>query len=115
MHAMVSLAEAYIKSAVSVFSVSNSHIESLGKKAVFKTALVGATNESVLNDGFLTIKPHLSISESTHNHLIIIPASRIRSYETANENIRKLINWILSQYKQGAEVASMCIGGFMLV
>ncbi len=97
-----------------VFSVANTHIESLGEKAVFKIALVGASKDSVLNDGFLTIKPHLSISESAKNHLIIIPASMIRSYETASENNRKLINWILSQYKEGAEVASMCIGGFML-
>ncbi len=54
------------------------------------------------------------VSEIDKTQLIIIPASLIRSYEMATKANKVLIDWIAKQYKQGAEVASMCIGSFML-
>lgn len=97
-----------------VFSEANKFREKNGDKALFKIALVGANKTDFLNDNFLSVKPELSITEIDHTQLIIIPASLIMSYDTATKNNKLLIDWITKQYKQGAEVASMCIGSFML-
>ncbi|UEG49228.1 helix-turn-helix domain-containing protein [Ferruginibacter lapsinanis] len=97
-----------------IFSEANKFRELNGNKALFEIALVGATKTDFLNDNFLSVKPQCSIAEIDHTQLIIIPASLIKSYETATKNNKLLIDWITKQYKLGAEVASMCIGSFML-
>jgi len=38
----------------------------------------------------------------------------VRNYKDATQNNKSLIDWIAKEYKQGAEIASMCEGGFML-
>src|SRR5690348_13027839 len=97
-----------------VFTEANKYLEKKGKKPIFKIALVGATRNKFLNSGSLSIKQDSAINEISGTDLVIIPASLIRSYETATKNNRLLINWIAKQYKQGAEIASMCAGSFML-
>jgi transcriptional regulator GlxA family with amidase domain len=97
-----------------VFSEANNYFGKKGKTPIFKIALVGAIKDYFLKNGFLTIKQDHSISEIAETNLVVIPASLVRSYQTATENNRMLIDWIAKQYKQGAEIASMCAGGFML-
>lgn len=70
--------------------------------------------KTILNNNLLSIKHQLTIKEIDKTNLIIIPASLIRSYETATKNNKLLIDWVTMQYKQGAEIASMCAGSFML-
>jgi transcriptional regulator GlxA family with amidase domain len=97
-----------------VFTEANNYRVRKGEAARLTVALVGATSQDYLNNTILSIKHHAAIDEVDHSDLIIIPASGIRSYETATVNNRKLIDWVRQQYKQGAEVASMCAGSFML-
>ena len=105
---------ACIVGACQVFSEANTYIEKRDKKAIFKVELVGAKKKDLLNNGILTVQHHTSIDEVAKTNLIIIPASAVRSYEKSTKNNKLLIEWIGEQYKQGAEVASMCAGGFML-
>lgn len=97
-----------------VFNEANNFRVANGDQAIFEIALVGATKSSFLKNDILSVKHQLSISEIDKTQLIIIPASLIKSYETATKNNKALIDWIAKQYKQGAEVASMCMGSFML-
>ncbi len=97
-----------------VFVAANAYYEQRDKPPVFKVNLVSATNEKLVTEGFLSITTNLTITESSKNGLIIIPATSIRSYETATQNNKLLIDWVKRQYKEGAEVASMCVGSFML-
>ena len=97
-----------------VFMAANTYYEKLEKKSVFKVDLVSATPEKLLNNGFMTIKSNLTITECVKNDLIIIPATLIRNYETATKNNKLLIDWVKKHYKEAAEVASMCAGSFML-
>jgi transcriptional regulator GlxA family with amidase domain len=55
-----------------------------------------------------------SWERNTKTNLIIIPSSLIRNYRKAVKTNQLLIDWIEMQYKQGAEVASMCSGAFIL-
>lgn len=97
-----------------VFMAANTYFEKTSAKSVFKVALVSATEDKILNNGFLSIRSGLTIAECPKNDLIIIPATLIRSYETASNNNKLLIDWLKKQYRQGAEIASMCSGSFML-
>ena len=97
-----------------MFMAANSYYEKLGEQSVFKIDLVSATDEKLLKNEFLIVRSNLTIAECSISDLIIIPATLIRSYDTATTNNRLLIDWIKSQYKEGAEIASMCAGSFML-
>lgn len=97
-----------------VFTEANKVRVKKGKSALFDIELVGANKTDYLDNQFLQVKHQSTISEIRKTHLIILPATLIRSYETATKNNKKLIDWIRHQYNQGAEVASMCIGSFML-
>lgn len=81
---------------------------------LFSIALVGAHRDGCLNDRFLSVKPQWGIDEIEHTDLILIPASQIKDYATATPNNKVLIDWVATQYKKGAEVASMCVGSYML-
>lgn len=105
---------ACIVGSLQVFAAANAYFENKGKKSVFHINLVSATNEKFLDNGFLSIKSDVSISECTKTDLVIVPATLIRNYQMATPNNQILIDWIKKQYKEGAEIASMCVGSFML-
>ncbi|OYU97393.1 MAG: AraC family transcriptional regulator [Bacteroidetes bacterium B1(2017)] len=105
---------ACIVGAYQLFTEANKYAIKHGEKALFEIELVGATPNNFLTHNFLSIKHTISITEINKTNLILIPASLIRSYEMATPNNKLLIHWIAKQYKQGAELASMCAGSFML-
>jgi transcriptional regulator GlxA family with amidase domain len=105
---------ACIVGAYQIFSEANNYLVKNNEKAIFKIELVGATNNDLLNNNILSIKHQVAIKEIDKTNLIIIPASLVRSYETASITNKLLIDWVAKQYNQGAEIASMCAGSFML-
>ena len=105
---------ACIVGAYQIFSEANKYLARKNEKEIFKIELVGATKNDFLTNDLLSIKHQVAIHEIDKTSLIIIPASLIRSYETASKNNKLLIDWVAKQYKQGAAIASMCAGSFML-
>jgi transcriptional regulator GlxA family with amidase domain len=105
---------ACIIGALQVFSEANNYLARKDAKAIFKIDLVGTAKNEWLHNNFLSIKHQCVINEIGKTNLIIIPASLVRSYDTASDNNKLLIDWLKLQYKQGAEIASMCAGSFML-
>lgn len=97
-----------------IFSEANNYLLKKNEKAIFKIEMVGATKNDFLHNNLISIKHQVAINEIDNTDLVIIPASLIRSYETASENNKKLIDWVAKQYRQGSEIASMCAGSFML-
>lgn len=97
-----------------LFHEANNFRSKKGEKALFEVALVGATKTHFLNKDFLSLRHQFAIDDIQDTQLVIIPATAIRSYDTATTNNKLLIDWIARQYKQGAEIASMCVGSFML-
>jgi transcriptional regulator GlxA family with amidase domain len=80
----------------------------------YKIELVGVSKSKTSKGNLFSLKPQKSINEINKTDLIIIPASLVRSYESASKNNKLFINWIEEHYKKGAEIASMCTGVFML-
>jgi transcriptional regulator GlxA family with amidase domain len=84
-----------------------------GNKGLFKIELAGISKKVEYNDGLFSVKPHTNISAIAKTDLIIIPSLN-HNYKNAVEGNKKLINWIAEQYKNGAEIASVCTGAFLL-
>ncbi len=105
---------ACIVGAYQVFTEANNYLTRKNENAIFKIELVGATKNDYLKNNLFSVNHQVSINELDKTNLIVIPASLIRCYETASKNNKILIDWLANQYKQGAEIASMCAGSFML-
>jgi len=95
-----------------VFTEANQYLESTGRSPMFEVHLVSLSKEAKLNDGLYTISTR-SINEIKKTDLAIIPAM-YGDLQKAIETNRDFIPWILNQYKSGAEVASLCLGAFLL-
>lgn len=96
-----------------MFTAVNEFFKSAGHEPFFKIQLVGISREISLNDGLVTIHPDRILEEITKTDLIIIPALS-GNMELAIEKNKAFIPWIINQYKNGAEVASLCVGAFLL-
>jgi transcriptional regulator GlxA family with amidase domain len=90
----------------------NEFLERIGNPAQFKIQLVGLSKQSQLNDGLYTISTDV-FSEVKKTDLVIIPAM-YGNLKQAIEDNKDFIPWIIKQYKAGAEVASLCLGAFLL-
>ena len=71
------------------------------------------TKEVRLNDGLISIHCDAVISELPKTDLIIVPAIS-GHIEHALERNQALLPWIVDHHKRGAEVASLCLGAFLL-
>jgi transcriptional regulator GlxA family with amidase domain len=91
----------------------NELVKAQGKPPVFKVQLVGLSKETPLSGGLFTVNSDLLLADVHKTNLIIIPAvdGNIRQ---AIENNRAFLPWIIEQHKNGAEVASLCLGAFIL-
>lgn len=86
---------------------------SSGKPPLFNVQLVGLNRKGQVYDKFFTIYPDIAITEWDQPDLIIIPAVKGDIHGMIEEN-SGFLPWILQQYKNGAEVASLCMGAFLL-
>jgi transcriptional regulator GlxA family with amidase domain len=97
-----------------IFTTANGFNKRSGKEELFKIELAGMSNKAEAYKNLFTVKPEVNISTINKTNLIIIPSTLIRSYKDTVKENRLLIDWIEKQYKEGAEVASMCSGAFVL-
>ena len=96
-----------------MFHMTNSALQRSGKDPMFSTHLVGIHKKPSSSNGMFSITPSLSIEEVERTDLIIIPAIHGDYREVVAQN-KVFIPWIKAQYGRGAEVASLCIGAFLL-
>lgn len=55
-----------------------------------------------------------SFETQTTYDLVIVPAMRFEKIETVLARETALVEWLQRQYEQGAELASICVGAFLL-
>ncbi|ULQ51865.1 GlxA family transcriptional regulator [Flavihumibacter fluvii] len=96
-----------------MFTAVNEFFRSAGHTPYFKVQLAGLTPAVQLNDGLITIHPDLLLKDVKKADLVIVPALS-GNMSAAVEQNREFIPWIIDQYKAGAEVASLCLGAFLL-
>ena len=96
-----------------MFSAVNNFLVSVGQAPRFKVDLVAAKGEVRLSDGYFTVHPDVLLEEARETDLIIIPAL-FGDLELALARNAELVPWIIQQYNRGAEIASLCVGAFLL-
>lgn len=96
-----------------MFSMVNQNLEKTGNSPLFEIRLIGVSNAAQTSNSVFVIKPEVSIQEVDKTDLVIIPAVHGDMKKVMELN-QGFIPWIVKQYKGGAEVASLCIGAFIL-
>jgi transcriptional regulator GlxA family with amidase domain len=96
-----------------MFTAVNQFLEAAGKPALFQVELVGIKKEMKLERSAFSVHTDKLIDDVRKTDLIFIPAIS-GDVKTALELNKELVPWIVDQYKNGAEVASLCIGAFLL-
>jgi transcriptional regulator GlxA family with amidase domain len=96
-----------------VFTEVNNIRAMMGQQPLFKVQLVGLNWNTDQRNGMFTINPDALIQDVKQTDLIIVPAIHGNYKEIAEVN-KDFIPWIIQHYAKGAEVASLCIGAFLL-
>jgi len=108
-----------VASIIDLLTAANRFRSQLGKQPAFKLELVSENGE---NDHFNMPSRSLtqrSFSDVIRTDLIIVPALNVDPSIGVNNNISikqniTLINWIKDMKTTGAEVASLCLGSYIL-
>jgi transcriptional regulator GlxA family with amidase domain len=96
-----------------LFSCVNQYFDSIGQPSMLKVQLVGLSKETDFNEGMYTIRPDALTKDVKKTDLIIIPALDGDMAKGVEVN-QAFVPWIVQQYNGGAEVASLCVGAFLL-
>jgi transcriptional regulator GlxA family with amidase domain len=96
-----------------LFSTVNQFLMASGKQPLFHVQLVGFSKEVKLNAGLFSVHVDKQLDEVEQSDLVFIPAL-FGDMQQAIEKNKTLIPWINDQYQKGAEVASLCVGAFLL-
>ncbi len=96
-----------------LFTKANEFLISMGKPALFTVQLVGLTNKAQVYDRFFTVCPDAGIADVTKTDLVIIPAVNGDMKQVIETN-KGFLPWIIHQHHEGAEVAGLCVGTFLL-
>lgn len=102
-----------IVGAYKIFSRANEYWKKSGREELFRIELAGISDEVEFYGGLFTAKPHKHITAINKTDLIIIPSLN-HNYHKAVKGNKPVIDWVRQQYKEGAEVASVCTGAFIL-
>jgi transcriptional regulator GlxA family with amidase domain len=96
-----------------VFTRANAYWKENNGKELFTIQLAGISKKVEFHEGLFTVKPHTNISMIDKTNLIVIPSLN-HNYQKAVKGNKVLVDWIAKQYKEGAEIASICTGAFLL-
>lgn len=96
-----------------LFTQVNSFFADRGQAPLFDVKLVGLDAATPLTGGLFTAHNHAMLSEVEKTDLIVIPAVD-GDLQQAIEDNKEFLPWIVAQYHGGAEVASLCVGAFLL-
>jgi len=96
-----------------MFSAVNNFLQTSGKEPLFDIQLVSLTKTVKLNNSSFTVHADKLLNEVKKTDLVFIPAIS-GDIPTALELNKDYIPWIVQQHGNGSEIASLCIGAFLL-
>jgi transcriptional regulator GlxA family with amidase domain len=95
------------------FNRANIYLQQHGRQPMFQVQMIGTGGSKSYEQGMFTITPQATLKDIQKTDLVIVPAISW-NYISSIENNREFLPWITEQYRKGAEIASMCVGGFLL-
>jgi transcriptional regulator GlxA family with amidase domain len=96
-----------------MFTAVNQFLEAAGKPPLFEIEFVGLSEEVKLNNSLFTVHTDKLLQDVEKTDLIFIPAIS-GSVDRALKLNEELLPWIIKHHRKGAEVASLCVGAFLL-
>ncbi|MBO9658338.1 MAG: DJ-1/PfpI family protein, partial [Chitinophagaceae bacterium] len=96
-----------------MFTAVNEFLIKAGKEPLFKVQMVGLDREVMLNQGSFSVHTDVLMKDVKKTDLVVVPALS-GDLTKALELNKDFMPWIVAQYENGAEVASLCIGAFLL-
>lgn len=96
-----------------MFTAVNQFLVNQGREPLFDIKLVGLHKEVKLMDGLVSIFPDWQLEDASYADVIVVPALSGDLIVSLEQN-QAFVPWILAQHARGAEVASLCIGAFLL-
>ncbi len=110
-HGAVSVA--CVEGAVKLFTKVNEFLIAKQELPCFQVKLVASDKEPRLYDGIFSISAHYTFEEIFPCDLVILPAVN-GDMSTVIEENASAISWVKQQHQNGAELASLCVGAFLL-
>jgi len=98
--------------AFEILTRANEYWKRLGNPSRIEVLVAGFVDELKSHGDYLTVRP-IAIETIKKADLVIIP-SILDDGAIAVKKNDALIDWMRHQYKNGAEIASICSGGFLL-
>lgn len=95
------------------FRQANYLLMETGKEPMFDIKLVGLKREGRVYDKLFTVVPDLTIADARQSDLIIVPAVNGKMEDVIEAN-KEFFPWMVKQHAGGAELASLCVGAFLL-
>jgi transcriptional regulator GlxA family with amidase domain len=102
-----------IEGSFTILNKVNDFLTGMGKPKLFQVQLVGLTREAQVYQRLFKVYPDLILDEIKKTDLVIIPAINGNMEEVIEQN-KDFIPWMTAQHKNGAEIASLCVGAFLL-
>jgi transcriptional regulator GlxA family with amidase domain len=99
--------------AYKIFTKANDIRSQRGAEPVFRIQLVGGGGVTDYFDGLFSVHPHTDVTQLAKTDVIVIPSLNHNFQHSLAVN-QPMIKWIETQYKNGAEIASICTGAFLL-
>lgn len=96
-----------------MFKAVNQFLMISGQQPLFNVKLIGLHKETKLDNSHFTVHADALLHETGQMDLIFIPAIS-GDLQNAVAMNREFLPWIIQQHKNGAEVASLCLGAFLL-
>lgn len=96
-----------------MFRAVNQFLEASGRQPLFNVTLAGLSKEIRLHNQVFSVHIDALLNDVKETDLIIIPALSGDMKKAIDMNAG-MIPWIIDQHAKGAEVASLCLGAFLL-
>src|SRR5882672_5435404 len=98
--------------AIEVFEKANEFCVNNGAQPFYNIQLAGMNLEQKLLNSSFSLRGVQDITGIKKTDLIILPSFDSRD-DFGTRNSRGALDWVSAQYKEGAEVASLCTGTFL--
>lgn len=102
-----------IEGSFKAFTMVNEFLGAKGYDPLFRVQLVGLSKEPQVYDKLFKVYPDCLVKDSPKADLIIIPAVNGPWKEVVDMN-KDFFPWMVAQHSGGAELASLCVGTFLL-
>ena len=96
-----------------LFGQVNNFLAAQGMSPYYKIQLVGISEHTEIYDGIFMIKPHTTIDKVKRTDLVVV-TTIMGEMNNALELNMQFVPWINEMYRKGAEIASLCMGAFLL-